>query len=151
MEDSIKAKAYKEAFVILSYVPREDLLKIPKVVLEKISNNMDKNYQYDLKLDREIEEEEMLPETKSLLALIFKNYWATEEQRKLIEQRRIVDNEILEQKKRNIYNPDNLFTKKTNSSNNLLNTNSIVVLDITKKTFLQKIFEKIRKLFTGRK
>ena len=35
MEDSIKAKAYKEAFVILSYVPREDLLKIPKGVLEK--------------------------------------------------------------------------------------------------------------------
>ena len=50
---------------------------------------MDKNYQYDLKLDREFEEEEMLPETKSLLSLIFKNYLATEEQRKLIEQRRI--------------------------------------------------------------
>lgn len=152
MEKTRKAKAYKESFVILSYVPKEDLLKIPKTVLEKISNNMDKNYDYKIKPGKDFDDAEMLPETKALLALIFRNYWANEEQKELIERKRRLDSESLEAEKRKKYNPDNIFKNRTNSLNKFSNVENecMAMVEIKEKNILQKIFDKIKKLFRRR-
>lgn len=152
MEKTRKAKAYKESFVILSYVPKEDLLKIPKTVLEKISNNMDRDYDYNINPGKDFDDAEMLPETKALLALIFRNYWANEEQKELIERKRRLDSEILEAEKRKKYNSDIIFKNGTNSLNKFSNVENecIAMVEVKKKNVLQKMFHKIKKLFVRR-
>ena len=97
---------------------------------------MDNEYIVQIK---DIEYDELLPETEKLLAVLYADYIATEEERKLIKntEKRIKDKKIQEINK-NIINPFEKFTKNaTNQS----------VITIKKKKWYEKIFSWIKKCF----
>ena len=66
------AKAYKEVVTILSYVPEEDLQKIPQDKINFYLENMDEEYEYVLDENIEFEEQSMSDITKAILANIFR-------------------------------------------------------------------------------
>ena len=55
------------------------------------------------------EEQNLLDETKAILANIFRDYWATEIQKEKIITKQNYDRKQLEEKKKERYNYDNLF------------------------------------------
>ena len=78
-------KAYKEVLTILENIPEEDFKKIPENMIEVFKLNQDKNYDYEIDINKPFEEQEMLDETKAIFANIFRDYWATPEQREKIQ------------------------------------------------------------------
>lgn len=82
MEDNYP-KAYKELYEILKNISSEDLSKIPKEVMRAIIDKKDDDYEFDFNGD--IDNSNLLEETRDLLAVIYKNYWTTPEERKRIE------------------------------------------------------------------
>lgn len=112
MIDERYKKAYKEIVEILKHVNKEDVNKIPKEMLEMFKLNQDKNYNFKIDVTKSIDTQNISKETKAILANIFRDYWATDYQRDRIIKKEIQERELLEEKKREKYNPDKLFKNK---------------------------------------
>lgn len=84
MEDNYP-KAYKELYEILKNISSEDLSKIPKEVMRAIIDKKDDDYEFDFNGD--IDNSNLLEETRAFLAVIYKKYWTTPEERRRIEQK----------------------------------------------------------------
>ena len=102
-------KAYKEVIEILKYVPQESMNKIPKTMLETFEKKMDKDYVFNVDINKSFEEQNLLEETKDIFAVIFRDYWATPYQKERILAKEKYDLNKLEEEKRDKYNPDNIF------------------------------------------
>ncbi len=148
------SKAYKELIEILKYVPKESVNKIPKEMIEMFETKKDKDYNFQINLNKPFEEQELLEETKAILANIFRDYWATPYQKERIEAKEKYDRQKLEQEKRNKYNPNDIFNTKTNlkeelktTSGNNNNNNNNLPVEAKKQKFYQRLIRFIKKWF----
>lgn len=105
------AKAYKEVVETLKYMSNEDIEKIPLDMREMFEIKMDKNYKFDIDVLKPFEEQNFMEETKAIFASIFRDYWATNDQREEITVKENLERDILEKEKREKYNPNNIFKK----------------------------------------
>ena len=110
-------KAYKEVIEILKYVPQESVNKITKTMLETFEKKMDKDYVFNVDINKSFEEQNLLEETKDIFAVIFRDYWATPYQRERIKEKEKYDRQKIEEEKANRYNPDDIFNKKIKEQN----------------------------------
>ena len=110
-------KAYKEVIEILKYVPQESVNKIPKTMLETFEKKMDKDYVFNVDINKSFKEQNLLEETKDIFAVIFRDYWATPYQRERIKAKEKYDRQKIEEEKANKYNPDDIFDKKIKEQN----------------------------------
>ena len=99
MEDKYP-KAYKQVIEILKYVPQESVDKIPKEMIKTFKINMDDKYDFKIDISKSFEEQDIFEETKAILANIFRDYWATPEQKERILEKEKNDREIEENIKR---------------------------------------------------
>ena len=77
-------KAYKEVDTILSYMPEENVNQIPENMRNMFKEKMDKNHEFVIDETKPFEAQVMLPETMAILANLFRDFWATPEQRAMI-------------------------------------------------------------------
>lgn len=103
--EKIYNKAYTEILEILKYLPEESRNKIPSEMLEMFKIKHDKNYKFVIDIDKSFKEQDLLDETKAILANIFRDYWATPYQREQILAKEIYDRQKLEE--------ENLSMKKS--------------------------------------
>ena len=101
MED-FYPKAYKEVIEILKYLPEEDVKKIPEEMINMFEKNMDKEYKYTINKNKPFNEQIMLKETREILAILYKDYWANEKQKERINNKLKNDIIINEQEKNDI-------------------------------------------------
>ena len=111
--EGIYSKAYKEVTEILKYVPKESIDKIPKEMLEMFEAKMDRTYNFEIDINKDFEEQELLDETKAIFANIFRDYWANPYQKEKIEAKEKYDRQKAEEEKYKKYNLDDLYKKKT--------------------------------------
>ena len=129
-------RAYSEVNYIINNMPKEMKNEIPTDVIINIQNKMDKDYVVKIK---DIEYDELLPDTEKLLAVLYADYIAPDDERKLIKdtEKRIKDKKIQEINK-NIINP---FKKCKQTQKN---QNFIVVRH---RKWYEKFFGWIKKYF----
>lgn len=130
-------RAYSEVNYIINNMPKEMKNKIPADVIINIQNKMDKDYAVKIK---DIEYDELLPDTEKLLAVLYADYIAPDDERKLIKdtEKRIKDKKIQEINK-NVINPFKKY-KQTQK-----NQNFIVVRH---RKWYEKFFSWIKKFFS---
>lgn len=156
MEDNY-SKAYKEIVEILKYVPEESVNKIPKEMRDLFEEEQLKTYSFQIDTEKSFEEQELLEETKAILAIIFRDYWATDYQRARIIEKENKDREELENQKTEKYNLDSVF-KNINTTRNDINIDNDTKEKINeeynknlpvevKETFYNKIINFFKKLF----
>lgn len=140
-------KAYKEVVEILKYVPKESVDKIPQTMLDTFNSKMDNSYNFSVDINKSFEEQELLEETKAILANIFRDYWATPYQKERIEAKEKYDRLKIEEEKRANCNYD-IFKKesKTENKENEVN-NSNLPVEIKKEKFYEKIIKFFKKIF----
>lgn len=145
MEDNY-SKAYKEVMEILNFVPQESVDKIPNAMIETFKINMDNNYEFSIDINKNFEEQNLLDETKAILANIFRDYWATPYQKERIEAKEKYDRQKIEEEKRVKYNSD--IFNKTKTENEHINEEHINNLPIEQKKekFYYKIIKFLKKL-----
>lgn len=111
MEDNYP-KAYKEVIEILNFVPQESVDKIPQKIINVFKLKMDENHNFTVDINKNFEQQHLLEETKAIFANIFRDYWATPYQKEKIKEKEKLDRQILEEQKRQQYNPEDLFKKR---------------------------------------
>ncbi len=140
-------KAYKEVMEILKYVPDENINKIPKSMIEMFNIKMDKSYNFKIDISKELEEQNILNETKSIIANIFRDYWATPYQRERIVAKEHYDREKEEEEKRKKYDPNDIFKEQKErrvAIEREYSSNDNLPIEVKKEKFYQKIINYIK-------
>ncbi len=142
------AKAYKEVLEILKYVPEHEVIKIPKEVLEVFQQNQDKSYDFKIDINKEFEEQTLLKETEAILANLYRDYWATSEQKQEIISKENKEKVQIEYQKRERYNPDDIFKdrKAINNTSEILRNQNLPDM-IQKENFFERIKRYLKKIF----
>lgn len=94
------ANAYKEVLDILKYVSKEDFDKIPAKKIKMFSKYA--NYDYDFEYNPEItlKEQNVSDIAQTIIAILFRDYWATNGQREKILSKEKYDMQLLEEYKK---------------------------------------------------
>lgn len=111
MVDILYQNALAEVEEILQNTEEELVTKIPNKMRQFIRENRNPEYIAQIVKDKPLNEQKILPETQALLALIYRSYWATEEEKKEFALRDSVELEKEEKAKQNLYS-NNLFENK---------------------------------------
>jgi len=117
MINKIYAKAYTEVLEIIKHFPEEEYAKIPKEKIDFYKNNMDKDYIFTINPEIDLSEQNISSEANAIIVNIFRDYFATEEQKIKIKEILDLNQKKEEQEKREKYNPDNIFKKVDKSEN----------------------------------
>lgn len=112
-----KSKPYRELYEILKHLPLEERDKIPSNFLKEIEEKMDTNYVYTVNHLEDFENQEMLEETRVLLAIVYRDYLASEEEKIKILEKEKEELKQEEKEKLEKYNPDNIFKSKNVEDN----------------------------------
>lgn len=140
------SKVYKELDEIFKYLPQEILNKIPIELISKIKEEKDEQYEYEVIHIADFRNQEMLKETRAILAILYRDYWASEEERKeIIEQEK---KEFLEkeEKKKEKQNSNNIFGEQESIEENV--SQAIIVY---KESLFRKIINKLTEWFKRKK
>lgn len=138
---NIYAKAYTEVYEILKNIPDEDLTKIPQEVLHMLEKKRDIEYKFKLQENIGFENQNLLRETKVLLAILYRDYWATKKEKERIISKWKNDIKIAEEKKKEICNI-NIFEKEKIEENN-----KKMPVEVKKENIFKKLINYITKLF----
>lgn len=103
------AEASAEINEILKYMPKEEVEKIPSKLREFFKEVASKDYVTNINPDLPLDKQQIKEKTKDIIALIYRNYWCSEEERKELDQKLIENDRKFEEELREKYNPDNIF------------------------------------------
>lgn len=135
----ISKKTYSEVYAIINLMSLSLIDKIPSNILEKIEKNCDTELNIEI---NNIEQYKPSEEASKLLAILYKNYFSTEEEKKVILAK---EKSLYEKEQKELYekyNPNNIF-----ETNNPSEVQQELMLVNTKETFFRKIMNKIRNVF----
>lgn len=139
------SKAYVETIELLKFFSIEQIKKIPETTLKVFLKFKDESYSYKVDETKSFFEQNMMPETKAIFTILFEDYWATDEQRKALKQKEKEAYKELEDKKRNLYNPDNLFkNKKVNDVEKYIKNTNMTLLN---EKWYNKIIRVLKNIF----
>ena len=144
----INKKAVSEVIDVLKHSEIEVTQKIPKKFIEFLTKNSDRDYIPNIDYSEENWENSIEEDAKVLIALIYRDYIMSEEEKeKVIEEAEIQEQEIREK-----YNPDNLFKKNSKIENEKSqdDTEQEVqksLLIIKEEKWYERIINKIKEIF----
>ena len=140
--NDVYAKAYTELYEILKNISENDLNKIPNEILMILEEKRDKGYEFKLQENIEFENQKLLRETKILLAILYRDYWATKEEKDKIIQKWKNDIIKSEEEKKKIYNE--IIQNKRERIIEQKNDNNLPV-EVEKEKLFKKIISFIKK------
>ncbi len=141
MIDNVYKNSFKEVYEILQNTEYELVKKIPFKFINFLECNMNKEYQTKIDNTVELDKQLILPETENILSLIYRNYWATEEEKANFSNKD--KNEYIGQefKGNNIHE---IFEQRKNRNNVNIDNNLMVLKE---ESFISKIFNRILNFF----
>lgn len=135
-------KAFKEIYIILNRSSKEELNKIPKSFIEFIESNMDMEYNPQIDFNENFEKS-VLEETLILLALIYRDYLISKEEREVLIQNE--KKQLKEQEES--YSVENLFKKRKQESEECSINIEQQLTVIKEEKWYMKILNKILSIF----
>ena len=142
MIDNSYRNAFKEVFDILNNTDEELVAKIPNKFMQFLKTNMNTEYETNIAPDLSIDNQNILKETESILALIYRSYWATEEEKLEFatkDKKELINEEKI---KKEFQDKDitEIFEQRKNIDKISLDNHLMV---IKKENFIKKIFNKL--------
>lgn len=146
------AEASAEINEIFKYLPKEEVEKIPSKLREFFKEVSSKDYVTNINPNMPLDKQQIKEKTKDIIALIYRNYWCSEEERKELDQKLIENDKKFEEELREKYNPDNIFknnvttTKKEEPEIKEEKIEQSLVVQDTEKWY-QRFLNMIKRLF----
>lgn len=137
----MNSKAYTEVNFIINEMDSELSNKIPKNIKEMIREKMDKNYEFYIE-DNEWEEKDLLEDTEKILSVLYTDYIANDEEKKLILNKEKI---IKQKRNKDLKVTKNLQKLFPNQRKYASEEKSIVKTE--NKTWISKIVEYIKLKF----
>lgn len=140
-------KAFSEVEQIIKLMPESLQKKIPDRFKNIIST--EKSQAYIPNIKESFEKCNIMEETKIVLAVIYRDFLCSEEEKKEIK---LKDSQKLmeyEEELREKYNTDNIFLNRNTIqySSEEVKTDQTAIVEYKEKKFLQKLFDKIKHIF----
>lgn len=145
MSDKIN-KAYSEVYEILQLLDDEFINKLPKKFIEFIEKEKDYDYIVNIDPNIPLEEQNLLPDTINILAMLKLDYWCTEDEKQELLNILNQNEKEYQQELNEKYNPDNIFKNRqfVKQEQNIEETSLVTIKE---KNFILKLFEKIKNMF----
>lgn len=147
MSDNVyNKKAFSEIIEILKHTDQQIVEKIPNSFIKFLFENRDKEYTAGINFSNENWDDTILEDTKAILALIYRDYFVSDEERKelLLEEKRAQEKQEMEIREK--YNPDNLF-KNNNSEIPNEFTEQTQLIEIQQYPWYKRLYQKILAIF----
>ena len=144
MVDVKYAVAYSEVLEILKHIPISEYNKIPKEKINMFKKNASKEYKCNYIPSKTLTEQNVSKTAKGIIAILFRDYWATPEQKEKIIQKQKNDRMALEEEKANKYNPNDIFKEK---GIKIDNDKNVSLVKVAKQKWHEKILTFIKKIF----
>ena len=144
MEELKYKIAYSEVMEILAHIPKNDYEKIPIEYINFLENEKDKNYCFVYDVNKTLDEQNVSKEAKTIIAILFRDYWATPHQKEIILKNEKIYRDKIEENKKKKYNTEISFNNITNKKS--LNNPKTEIKIISKERWYNKIINKIRKI-----
>lgn len=141
------ADAYSEVLEVLKYIPLEDYKKIPIKTLQLLKSNSNEKSDFIYNSALPFSKQNISKDARIILAILYRNCWITEEEKKKLEQEEKEHIRAIEEEKRKKYNPDKIFENKEKQIVQELEENRYLVVQ---EKWYNKIFNKIKSLFGNR-
>ena len=147
MTDIEYANAYYEVIRILEYVNIDDYNKIPSKLINtfRMNANYEHNFEYDV--NKTLEEQNVSKRALTVIAILFRDYWATDTQREKIVAKQNYDRQQMEQELMEKYNPDNLFKKKEQVEAVTEKIECKELIEYKEESIFRQILRKIKSIF----
>ncbi len=149
MVDIKYANAYTEVLEILRYISVEDYNKIPKNKIELFETNANADYHFAYTPEKTLNEQNVSTIAKGIIAILFRDYWATDIQKEKIVTKQNYDRRNIEKQKIE-FNPNDIFNiksvsdfKEPSNRNDIYNSN--LPIEVKKPNWLKKIIRKFTK------
>ena len=142
------AKAYTEVLEILKYFSEEEYSKIPQEKIEFYKNNMDKDYNYNINPNIDLSKQYISKEANAILITLFRDYFATESQKKTLNNLLNQNQNKLENIRREKYNSNNIFSKNYRNIDieDKENKQELALIEINDMKWYKKIWKFIKGL-----
>lgn len=147
---SMYRKAYTEVIEIIKYFPNEEYAKIPLEKINYYKENMDKNYNFQINPNIELEKQNISKEASAILVTLFNDYFATDRQKEVLKNLLKQNQQKLEIRKHEEYNPSNLFKQPEINQQNketLQENKKETSLVEIKESFFTKFINFIKNIF----
>ena len=143
MESSYQC-AYVEIIEILKHVPREMVNKIPKERIKFWKNKKDKEYVFEYDESKSLRQQNIMRETEIIYANIFKEYWATEEDKEKILQKEQAELQKLDDLK---CSGEDLFKNKELDEEKIDNDIQETAVVVVETKWYDKVFSFFKRIF----
>lgn len=130
--------AYSEILEILKHISKKERDKIPSNMIEMFKANASENSNFVYNPRKTLKEQNVSEIGISIIAILYRDYWATKEQKQKILN---FQNREREKYKAEKYDVNNIFKKKNEVKSAFAEEYSVIV---QKKNFIQKIIGKIK-------
>lgn len=141
------ANAFSEVLEILFCIPQSQYQKLPKKLIQTLEENCNPNYEFYYNSEKTLDEQNVSEEAKAIISLIYRDYWADDEQRCKIIEKEKQELQNIEKQKNEKYSYENLFPKNKNIKNTSVSNSSKNELTVVKDNFFKQILRKIKQLF----
>lgn len=141
--------AYSEVLEILKYISKEDYDKIPNSKIELFETNYNKDYIFKYNPNKTLDEQNVSKIAKAIIAILFRDYWATEIQKEKIISKQNYDRMKLEEEKKARYNSDNLFknNEKKIIMDNTEKEEELALIETSDIKWYKKVWRFLTKFF----
>lgn len=146
MKNDKYAKALTEVYSVLQNSEKEIQDLIPEEFKKFVIDNMEKEYEVAINFDNENWDNCILEETQAILAMIYRDYIVSKEEKKKLVEEELREEARIEQELREKYNTDNIFKKNISIEKNT-NTIEDTSITTTKEKWYKKLFDNIKKIF----
>lgn len=138
------ANAYSEVLEVLRNMSESDINKIPNDMIEMFKENSNKLHDFRYDFNKDFKEQNISKRAKMILAILFRDYWASPSQKEIIVARQNFERDRIEMQKQEKYNINNIFKK--NEIKKDIKTEEIQITNY-KESIIKKIINKIKKIF----
>ena len=141
-----KNKAYAQVLEILNFIRPEDYYKVPKELVCALEKNKDEEDTFKYDSSKDFLDQNVSSEAKLILAIFFKRYWATDDQKQKIRSYEINKMSEIEEKKKKIF-PQNVISDKVVQEKIEEKKNTQLIV-IEEKSWFKRLISKFRAMFT---
>lgn len=137
-------KAFSQLSEIIKNLKKELREKIPSDVIDAVEKGKDESYIFKYNSAVPLEQQDLLPETKSLLSIIYSDYLCNESEREKWKEYDKYESELIEKNKKAKYSNE-IFSNNGNTSKaQEVSEKSLVV----RKKWYAKFYKKFKKIFS---
>ena len=134
--------AYSEILEILKHISKKEQEKVPSNMIEMFKANASENSNFAYNPKKTLQEQNVSEIAISIIAILYRDYWATKEQRQKILN---FQNREREKYKAEKYDVNNIFKKKNEIKPVIVTAEEYPVI-VKKQNFIQRIIGKIKNL-----